>query len=282
MDRRPDANGSARDPMSAPPRRLAAAGLVALLLAGCAVDAAPEIAAAPYPDLHNVPSRPTVDFTLEQRGEIARALERDRLVAAHDSAALRAELGLGVAPSGARPERLDQPQPVPGGVPGVAPPRPPEPLPPGGGVVAELVVRQQVLVERNNGRLESFTRILERQLELDRRLEEAGLGRLADPLEDGLGAPVFEPVETVRFAMRSSELPEDVDDRLRAAIVEATRSRGTLAVVGQGTPTVLALNRARAVASRLMRLGAPRAMLSLRLGGSGDEVTLHLLAADAA
>lgn len=265
-------------------RWLQAAGiaLASLALAGCSVDQEPDVAAAPFPDLHSVPPRPTVDFTMAQRQEIARALASDRAIAMHDKAAVRAELGLGQPPPGPRPARIAQPEPPPGGVPGVPPPQPPAPLPPGGGIVAELVVRQQVLVERNNGRLESFTRILERQIELDRRLEEAGLGRLRDPYEGGPGAPSSEPIERVRFTPRSSELPEGGDDALRAAIADATAKRATLAIVGRGTPTVLALNRARAVASQLMRLGAPTGMLTMRLGGAGDEVTLHLLPPDAA
>jgi hypothetical protein len=256
--------------------------LVLLALAGCGVDLEPQMAAAPYPDLYSVPPRPTVEFSLPQRQQIAQALESDRTVAMYDKAADRAALGLGGPPAGSRPDRIEQPEPPPGGVSAMPPPQPPAPLPPGGGLIAELAVRQQVLVERNNGRLQSFTRILERQLELDRQLEEAGLGRLPDPRPGGPGAPANEPIDRVRFAPSSSELPEEVDGALRAAIATATAQRARLAVVGQGAPTELALNRARAVASQLMRLGAPRRMVTMRLGGAGNEVTLHLLPADAA
>lgn len=253
--------------------------LLAGLLAtnGCVRDVAPEVARAPDPSLHDVPLRPTADFTLAQRQQIARALERDLAAAAWDRQAVLADLGRASPPAGRRPEPLPQPPVASGGVAAIPPPPVPEPLPPGGGYVADLVVRRQVSVERNTGRLNNFLRILEEQAELNRQLELAGLGTLPDPVVGGPGAPDADPIARIAFAHQSSEPPDDADPVLRRAIADATRDRSRLAIVGQGTPPALALNRARAVAARLMRLGAPTGMLTMRLGGSGDEVTLHRL-----
>lgn len=250
-----------------------------LATSGCVGDVTPEVAQAPYPDLHDVPTRPIADFTLAQRQQIQRALESERAVAAWDRQAVRADLDRGEPPAGPRPEPLAQPQVIPEGVAALPPPPVPEPLPPGGGYVADLVVRRQVTVERNTGRLTNFLRILEEQSQLNRQLEQAGLGTLPDPIVGGPGAPDADPIARVAFARDSSEPPTDVDPLLRGVIATATRERARLVVVGEGTPSLLALNRARAVAARLMRLGAPTGMLSMRLGGSGDEVTLHLLGA---
>lgn len=279
MDRRTHANGCERGAVSTRWwRRLRAALLTGCLAtSGCVGDVAPEVAQAPYPDLHDVPTRPIADFTLAERQQILRALERERAIAAWDRQAVRADLGRGEPPAGPRPEPLAQPAVSPQGVAALPPPPVPEPLPPGGGYVADLVVRRQVTVERNTGRLTNFLRILEEQAQLNQQLEQAGLGTLPDPIVGGPGAPDADPIARVAFARDSSEPPAEVDPVLRGAIATAARERARLAVVGTGTPSVLALNRARAVAARLMRLGAPTGMLTMRLGGSGDEVTLHLL-----
>lgn len=246
---------------------------------GCVADVPPGVAQAPYPDLHDVPSRPIADFTLAQREQIARALERDRAIAAWDREAVRADLGRDEPPAGVRPEPLAQPSAVVDGVAAIPPPPVPQPLPPGGGYVADLVVRRQVAIERNTGRLTNFLRILEEQSQLNRELEQAGLGTLPDPVAGDPGAPDAAPLVRVAFTRDSSEPPIAADPALRGVIVAATRERARVAIVGQGPTSVLALNRARAVAARLMRLGAPTGMLTMRLGGSGDEVTLHLLGA---
>jgi hypothetical protein len=279
MDRRPHANGCERGAMSTGLWRRTCATLVLAWLAtsGCVGDVAPEVAQAPYPNLHDVPTRPTADFTLAERQQILRALERDRDVAAWDRQAARADLGRGAPPAGPRPEPLAQPAVRPEGVTALPLPPVPGPLPPGGGYVADLVVRRQVTVERNTGRLTNFLRILEEQSQLNRQLEQAGLGTLPDPIPGGPGAPDADPIARVAFARDSSEPPDEVDPVLRTAIATAARERARLAVVGTGTPSGVALNRARAVAARLMRLGAPTGMLTMRLGGSGDAVTLHLL-----
>ncbi len=383
------------------------------VLAGCQIGPDtgpdPEVDAAPYPALSTVPPRPRLSYSIDQRREIADALVSDRANARYDREVVRYELGLDDTPPPAQPPAVvPEPEPPEGGV--EAKPTPPvEPLPPGGGIIADLAVRQQVLTQRNNGQIESFLNILERQMELNREAEAAGIGVLPDtvqplnvpgelpklgephptPQPDGArhpaldffsnlfglsddepapqqpaadapaghaaaetaamepqagppaaaaetaapappapppgapaeaipppavdaapptvadpapavaadaapaaGPPAAPAVEaalppigdavTVTFAPRSRELPQASEPTLRAAAEAARTDNRRLHVEGHGASPALGLDRARAVASWLMRLGAPPDMVTLKGAGAGDQVIVRLAPAGAA
>lgn len=377
---------------------------MAAALAGCQIGPAtgpdPEVEAAPYPALSTVPPRPRLTYSIDQRREIADALVSDRANARYDREVVRYELGLDdTAPPAHAPTVIPEPEPPEGGV--EAKPTPPvEPLPPGGGVIADLAVRQQVLTQRNNGQIESFLNIMQKQIELNRQAEAAGIGVLPDtvqplnvpgelpklgqphpappadgarhpaldffsnlfglsddgpaptpPAADAAGphaatdaaaghaagdaaavepqagpppaaaeaaaptpAPSPPPAEattpaaaaaapaasppaaaaveaalpalgdavTVTFAPHSVEVPPGAEPTLRAAAETARTDNRRLHVEGHGASPALGLDRARAVASWLMRLGAPPDMVTLKGAGAGDQVIVRLAPAGAA
>jgi len=86
---------------------------------------------------------------------------------------------------------------------------------------------------------------------------ETGSGPGAEPAP----APAAPPPEgatslvTLRFADGSAELPADATSRLRAALA-SLKGDGPIEIVARGEAMTLALDRARAVALGLMRLGA--------------------------
>lgn len=369
-----------------------AVAALALALAGCTVGPDtgpdPEVDTADYPALTTVPPRPRLSYSVEQRREIANALISDRANARYNREVARYEGGLsGQPPAGSAPAVVEEPTPPESGVDAI-PTKPEEPVPPGGGLIAELAIRQQVLTERNNGRLESFLDILQRQLALNQQAEAAGFGMVPDrvqpdtlpgrpparavdappvaapaarpstaapveapasptasaapeantaeqnqglstfsgylggllgvdtmPPADAPEAPAAEPTpqrtasaapsvaaapapsagpapppfgahgdKPVRlaFAPRSSQPPVEAEATLRAAVDAARSSRGRLVVEGLAPSPALGLDRARSVASWLMRLGAPADMVSLKGGGGGEGVLIHLLPSDAA
>ena len=277
------ANGGRRDAVSRDGRwrrRVAASGLAAVL-AGCSDpvwdDPAPEVAATPFPSLATVPPRPTLDNTLEQRAALGDALASSLAYQRYLAARTRDETGLADTPLPATPPEVKpEPEPVPGGV-SVLAPEGPDPLIPGGGDLAQLFVEQQVLVERNNGRLVSFLRIMERQQQLNQRIEEAGLGRLPAAPEDDTARTLSPPIATIMLPADAIE-PEAADDgRLRQASATIQAAREPVVVVGNGPSAEVALRRARAVAARLMRLGTPANMVAVRAAGPGNAVTVHLV-----
>jgi outer membrane protein OmpA-like peptidoglycan-associated protein len=271
-------------------RRLVACGLMLGLVACGELGAEPDAAtmAAPPPELADVPPRPRLTYSVEQRRQIAEALIADRDNARYDRAAVRYELGLDLLPpAGARPPRVAEPEPPPGGVPVLPDELAPRPPVPGGGALAEALVNQQLVAERNNGELQNFLRILERQRALDRQLAAAGLSRPADPWPEPLpGAP--SPVEapeppadavSVPFEAGSSMPSPAAEPALREALAAARAAERRLAVVGHGPSPRLALERARAVAKWLMQLGAAADMLAVQGGGAGETVLVYGLAA---
>ncbi len=377
------------------PTALAVAAL-ALALAGCTVGPDtgpdPEVDTADYPALTTVPPRPRLSYSVEQRREIASALISDRANARYNREVARYEGGLSEQPPpGSAPAVVEEPTPPESGVDAI-PAKPEEPVPPGGGLIAEMAIRQQVLTERNNGRLESFLDILQRQLALNQQAEAAGFGMKPDQVQpDTLpgrpparavnvppaaapaaahspAAPVEAPapptasaapeantaernqglstfssylggllgIDTMppaaapeapaaappppstaspaavasapapaagptaaapasppfgahgdrpvrlAFAPRSSQPPAEAEATLRAAVDAARSSSSRLVVEGLAPSPALGLDRARSVASWLMRLGAPADMVSLKGGGAGEGVLIHLLPSDAA
>jgi outer membrane protein OmpA-like peptidoglycan-associated protein len=180
-----------------------------------------------------------------------------------------------------------EPEPPPGGVPVLPDEGVPRPPVPGGGALAEALINQQLVAERNNGELRNFLRVLERQRALDRQLAAAGLGRPADPWRDTLpgAAPSAPAPELPDVAVRvpfepGSSMPSPAAEAaLRAALAEARAAERRLAVVGQGPSPRLALERARAVAKWLMQLGAAADMLAIEGGGAGETVLVYELPA---
>lgn len=293
------ANGGARNVASAgrlrkaparPPRRrgLLAPALAALLLGplGCSgpgVEPDAATAAAPYPELASVPPRPRLSYTLEQRRQIADSLVADRENARYDRAVVRYELGLDTVPPPAlRPPPVEAPQPQPGGVPVLPDKGAPQPLIPGGGALAEALVNQQLLSDRNNGDLRTFLRALEQQNALDRQMAAAGLIRPSEGVLTELpGLPPAEPAPpvqppadavAVRFAPGATAPSIDAEPALQQALAEARAAGHQLILLGRGASAALALERARAVAKWLVQLGAPADMLRVQGGGAGESV----------
>jgi hypothetical protein len=241
----------------------------------------PAVAAAPYPSLDSVPQLPIVHNTLDQRKQLGDALASDLAAARYERDQTRHELGLATAaPTGPAPSHVDEPAPVPGGVPAIAPPAL-QPLLPGGGPLQRLSVQQEVLTERNTGRLSTFLQILQRQRVLDKQMEAAGLSTPADAPEDFSGRPLPPPLATLTFATNSVEPPADAEAALTQAVAAAQSNDRPLTVEGAGVSRIQALQRARAVAAWLMRLGLAPDMVSVRGNRPGDEVTVHLVPAGA-
>ena len=98
------------------------------------------------------------------------------------------------------------------------------------------------------------------------------------PLEPG------SPLAVIAFAPGSTALAAEAEPALRRAAAEAAGGAGSgarlLRVVGHGAETALAVDRARAVGLRLMRLGVPADRLRLSAGPEGgaaaDEARLFL------
>jgi outer membrane protein OmpA-like peptidoglycan-associated protein len=261
-------------------------GLVACGGSGAEPDAATE--AAPYPELSTVPPRPRLTYSLAQRRQIAEALVSDRESARYDRAVTRYELGLDeLPPPAVRPRRVEEPEPPPGGVPTLPDATAPRPLVPGGGALAEALVTQQMLADRDNGELRNFLRVLERQRRLDQQLRAAGLSRSPEPTPGDLPGvapptPTPEPpadAVTVRFEPGSSAPSIEAEAALRTKLEQARAADRRLAVVGHGAPAGLGLERARAVAKWLMQLGAPADMLAVQAGGTGERVLVYELPA---
>ncbi|MFO1068025.1 MAG: hypothetical protein U1E14_05825 [Geminicoccaceae bacterium] len=266
-------------------------GAVLLGLAACSSAPTPDPSIAtmvedePFPSLSSVPPPPRLPYSIGQRGQIAKALEADRAALDYDRAVTLYEVGLSkVPPPATPPAAVAEPDPTPGGVAAI-PPDEIVPLPEGGGVIAENLIEQRVLAERNTGRISSFLRLIQRQHELNREFEVAGFGVLPDGQ-----LPPAEPVQTpapldeslswqVVFPADSSVPPDAAQPALREAAAAARAQSRTLAVIATGATTMQRLERARAVASLLAQMGAPANRLDVRAAGEGDTVRVELLPA---
>jgi hypothetical protein len=191
-------------------RAMGAALLAALGAAGCAEtapegDAAAKAAQAQdYPDLSTVPPRPRLTYTVQQRRQIADALVSDRDHARYLRDVLRYDTGQShLPPPPAPPPRVAEPAPGAAATAADGAPRP-APQVSGGGTFAERYVNQAILTETNDGSLDDFLRILERQQTVIEAAEEAGAepppaGDMAAPGELGgdTGPPAAGPVPIV-------------------------------------------------------------------------------------
>lgn len=144
--------------ISLQPRALA--GLAALALLGAcqaSPGTSPAIPASPasYPDLADVPPRPQLSYTIEQRREVARALVADRENARYRAAVLAHATG--------RSDTAPTPPPPPPAAPAATPAEPAAP-PPGERRIARGYVESSLNAAADDGDLRDFMRRMERPI----------------------------------------------------------------------------------------------------------------------
>ncbi len=353
------------------PFRLALGASLGLALGACADVAstvpprpAPPDAAtanAAYPEPVDVPGRPKLTYTLEQRRSIEDRLVADRDNARHAADALRAgetvpplPRDLGNDAAGQAPP-ADPPPPAPppaagtavpvvpdvvaalqdtaagelkaaaaaasvaaAGGDGAAVPAPALPGPvaapaasPGTAITAQSEavgdrVRDDLDTIDAEGTLSDFLDTLERGQA--RRFEREGvLARDArTPVQANPAPAAKNAAPPAALAERLATAPASVDlpsagpvrlpfapgaarpdqaglallDRLGATLA-AGAATGKVTLVADGPAPAVALDRARAVAVRLVRAGLPAGRIEMKLGGAGDAVTIYRPDADA-
>lgn len=230
----------------------------------------PTVAAAPYPRLAEVPERPRLSYSQEQRRTIVEGLVADRDNARHQGDALRQATGQPPLP------------PVPP-LPAQAPPKleaPPDPA-------ADLTiayVQDSLARDADDGSLGDFLDGLQRLPPgIDAAAAQAGIAAV-QPLE---GTPALDglPLHVI-FEPGSADLDPQARGRLEA-VGEVLRDLTGPVVVraagGQpGTPG-LAMERARRVAALLVAAGLDAGRISFEvggetsgeMGGDGDEVIVY-------
>ncbi len=251
--------------------------LVVGVLAGCA-DAGPplppELAAkreqaarAPYPDLREVPPRPRLGYSIEQRRNIARRLAADRDNAAYEGSALRYETGRAAAP------------PPPVATPSAGEPRGPET---GDGRPAPPEDPGRAYVERTlegagrKGELDDLIAWMENVATTGPRGER--IAEASDPT--GLAPVPAAPPDTVpeplifEFPPGSPLLDTAGRQRLRAAAESLRRAQGAIVIEAGAASPALGLERLRAVARELIALGVPAARIAMRQRGGGDVLRI--------
>ena len=227
------------------------------------------------PQLSEVPRRPRLTYDLAQEREIQSALVADRDNARHEGQLLRREAGLRQAP----------PDP---NLPVVAPPRqgqteghePPD--------LTTAYVEEALAEDEDDGSLGDFLDGLERGHAA--AVASPAPGEKTASVEDGQEA---RPVETsssdayveassliISFTPGSSVLSAGSQRTLTDFAVGLQRSgRGAL-VRAEGDPTVLALDRARAVAIRLVQRGVPGNWIDIETAGTGERVVVYASSSD--
>ncbi len=295
-------------------QRIAGPLLLGLLLSACGAagpQLPPELAAArekaarePYPDLREVPERPRLGYSIEQRRVIARELAADRDNAAYEGQKLRYETGLAAAPP-RPPAQPAQPTPVAGGekAPRGAPPPADvgrayveETLQGGGrtGELDDLIEWLQSFLDSGSGEPSAAAQTpSERtapgpgvkpapapQPETDRAASRAAPEKAATA-EDrpGEAAPVL-PLR-LAFAADSAELGAAERARLRALAPTLRDSAGSVMVEAGAALPSLGQERLRAVARELVALGVPAGRIEMRQRGTADEARITLAGAPA-
>ncbi|MEZ5905338.1 MAG: OmpA family protein [Geminicoccaceae bacterium] len=231
----------------------------------------PAVAATPYPRLAEVPARPRLTYTLEQRRTIAEGLVADRDNARHRGDELRQATG--------RP-------PLPAAPP--LPPRPPKKASDPPDPAADLAiayVEDSLARDADDGSLGDFLDGLERLPPgIDAAAAQAGTAALP-PMEDTL-IPDGLPLHVI-FQAGSADLDPDAEERLRAAgaaLREATgpvvvSAGGARAGPGELATAGLAMQRAQRVAAVLVAAGLDAGRISFdaggEMGGDGDEVIVY-------
>ncbi|MCB9942132.1 MAG: hypothetical protein H6851_00730 [Geminicoccaceae bacterium] len=83
---------------------------------------------------------------------------------------------------------------------------------------------------------------------------------------------------TVDFSVGSSVVDSRENDALRSLAVRLQRAGQGAKVVASGDPKLLALDRARSVAMRLVQNGVPGNWIDIETGGSGEKVVVYPVA----
>lgn len=239
----------------------------------------PAVTEAEYPELDPTPDRPQLGYDLEQAREIEQGLLSDRVNARYTGDAIRYETG-----------QLEEPPPLPTVL---------RPLPPTSGP-GDLIASDASEVEAAEVALEERLAAQNDEIEddessLDDFLEDLGLGQ-ADSQQPApresipvVNAPVEEePSETVAALAPSDSQPLTVDFAPGAAvlptgsIVDLTELAARLSledvgarIVAGGSDTGLAIDRARAVAVRLVARGVPGDQIDVETGGPEDQVVIY-------
>ncbi len=249
------------------------------ILGGCA-DAGPplppELAAAreraarePYPDLREVPPRPRLGYSIEQRRAIARRLAADRDNAAYEGKKLRYETGRAASPPrppDTSPPAMDgRPRPETGGG-GGAPPEDP----------GRAYVEQMLEGPGRKGELDDLIEWMEHVEALG--ADDGRVAAASDPT--GLAAVPAAPPEAAprplifEFPPGSTLLDNAARQRLRAAAGSLRRATGPIVVEAGAASPALGLERLRAVARELIALGVPSQRIEMRQRGSGDIIRI--------
>ncbi|MCB2053450.1 MAG: hypothetical protein KDE35_04305 [Geminicoccaceae bacterium] len=287
--------------------------LLGLLQAGCSDDglglpprpAAPDpIAGADLeaePQLAGVPALPRLTYDLAQSRRIEGELAADRDNARYRGQALQHDVGLRAAPP-------DRPRPAP--APRAEPVEPVEPA----DDLATVQVRETLRQDADDGSLDDFLDALERGQAAavasprpDPRPDSEQIARADDEAAPAPGpadgieppvAPVSERPSGEVAAIENTAPPLEVEapDDGTLAVIFAPNSavfpdpwRGDLAsmaawlrqerlgatVRAQGSPAVLATDRARAIAVQLVQAGVPADWIEVETGGTGDLAVIY-------
>ncbi|MEZ5825214.1 MAG: hypothetical protein R3C97_10890 [Geminicoccaceae bacterium] len=248
---------------------------------------------ADFPDLANIPARPNLSYDLRQEREIQQGLVADRENARYRGQQLRREAGLRQTPPD---PAVPQPAPVRQPVAVVESPADP----------STLYVEEAIEQDQDDGSLGDFLDSLERRQDVavaspaPEPLPAAGTQAarpaptpeerapgpetaaetdygdlpvvfLSPPDEDG---PLPEYVR-VDFANGSDTVDPDANEKIRSLAVRLQRAGKGARVVASGDPPILALDRARAVAIRLVRHGIPGNWIDIETGGTGSDVVVY-------
>ena len=258
--------------LSLPPRPKAASPEAASPEAASTEAARVDAGAETFPDLREVPRRPRLTYDLTQEREIRDELAADRDNARYEGQALRRDAGLRRAPP-------DPAMPVP------APLRAPEIEISEVPDLTTVYVEEAIKQDEDDGSLGDFLDTLERghaaAVASPAPAAPTGAESVAEAepaaggaVEEADWPAVSEPF-AVAFAQGSAVVSAAMAKELRAFAFRLQQSgRGAL-LRAEGDPPVLALDRARAVAIRLVQQGVPGNWIDIETGGMGERVVVY-------
>lgn len=290
---------------------LCVAAFASATLAGCAqleltlpplpdASADPAVTEADFPQLEPTAGRAQLGYDLRQARQIESELSADRANARYLGDAVRYETGaLTVPPALPDPTRPIEERPL-------------RPLPATAGpgdLVAQNPTDIAAAEEALEQRLaESTAEIETDESTLDDFLDDLGLGQAGpDPADETVELPIVAALEpdvsdeqanqetdvvvnadldaarppeplTIDFAQGVAVLPNDkLGDLADFALWMKAQAAGVRILAG-GENTGLSIDRARAVAVRLVTRGVAGDLIDIETGGSGDRVVLYPLA----
>ena len=249
----------------------------------------PEIQSAEFPELRPVPERAQLGYDLRQQREIESGLLSDRENARYEGDAVRYETG-----------QLDDPPPLPSTLrPNIANSGPGALIAQTENDVAETSANAEQLLEE---RLAAQSDDIESsESDLDKFLDDLGLGSAGgDPLPSPEPIPVViatavdtppeagpAPVTsdvvqqedegplTITFAPGAAALPVDMIVPLTDLARTLSGTNLAVRIVSGGNDAGLAIDRARAVAVRLVARGVAGDQIDIESGGSENEVVIY-------